>query len=239
MKCCSGRDAVASLAAAAGLAGGAYATMAAFAWLAYGRPASPTPAEADALLTEFIPDYEIVERHHVRVAAPADVVLRAAREQRLLEMPLVRAMVRARELALGAEPDHTPRPEALLAQTLALGWGLLAEVPGREIVVGAVTKPWEAQVTFHALPPETFAAFKAPGYVKIVWTLRADPEGDSASMFRTETRALATDPVARRRFRRYWAAVSPGVWLIRRLSLNPLRKAAESQVRAPGALSPA
>ena len=31
------------------------------------------------------------------------------------------------------------RPKGLLAQTTLLGWGVLAEKPGREIVVGAVT----------------------------------------------------------------------------------------------------
>jgi hypothetical protein len=38
---------------------------------------------------------------------------------------------------------------------------------------------------------------------------------------------MATDAVARSKFRRYWAFVSPGIWLIRRLSLGPLKAAAE------------
>jgi len=46
--------------------------------------------------------------------------------------------------------------------------------------------------------------------LKESWTLRADPVGQTDSMFRTETRALATDPIARATFRRYWAFISPG-----------------------------
>jgi hypothetical protein len=111
--------------------------------------------------------------------------------------------------------------------TEALGWGVLAQVPGREIVMGAVTRPWEADVTFRALPPAEFAAFAEPGFVKIAWTLRADPVGAETSVFRTETRALATDAVARARFRAYWSWASPGIALIRRLSLRPLKRAAE------------
>jgi hypothetical protein len=104
---------------------------------------------------------------------------------------------------------------------------VLAEVPGREVVAGAVTRPWEADVTFRSIPPDAFAAFAEPDYVKIVWTLRADEIGDSASVFRTETRAIATDASARRKFRRYWAIVSPGIALIRWASLGPLRREAE------------
>jgi hypothetical protein len=61
-----------------------------------------------------------------------------------------------------------------VAWAKSLGWGVLAEVPGGEIVMGAVTKPWTANPVFRALPPDAFATFDEPDYVKIVWTLRAD-----------------------------------------------------------------
>ena len=67
--------------------------------------------------------------------------------------------------------------------------------------------------------------------VKIAWTLRADPIGESSSMFRTETRAVATDSTARARFRQYWSLVSPGVSTIRWLSLRPLKHEAERRVQ--------
>jgi hypothetical protein len=54
-------------------------------------------------------------------------------------------------------------------------------------------------------------------------------------MFRTETRAVGTDPAARARFRRYWSLVSPGVFLIRRLSLAPIRAEAERRARRAAA----
>ena len=208
-----------------------YAAYAAVTWLRYGRVANGAdPRERDALLDDFIPTYDIVERHRIRVAAPADITLAAARDQDLLHVPLVRAIFKAREIAMGATPGE-PQPRGLLAATQALGWGVLAEMPGREIVVGAVTKPWEADVTFQALPPADFAAFAQPGFVKIVWTLRADPLDRENSIFRTETRAVATDAEARARFRAYWAFASPGIALIRRLSLRPLKHEAERRAR--------
>jgi hypothetical protein len=48
-------------------------------------------------------------------------------------------------------------------------------------------------------------------------------------MFRSETRAIATDPESRERFRRYWSLVAPGVWLIRRLSAVPMARQAAQQ----------
>jgi hypothetical protein len=196
--------------------------------------ATPTECDRDELLDRFMPAYDVVERHHIRIAAPAAVTFAAAREQDLFRLPIVRAIIRARELLLGATGDDRPRPRGLLAATQALGWGILAEVPDREIVVGAVTRPWEPNVTFLALPPNEFAAFRQPGFVKIAWTLRADPLEAGTSIFRTETRAVATDSTARTRFRRYWTIVSPGIALIRLVSLRPLRRAAERCARTAG-----
>lgn len=214
-------------AALAGSAVAAYAAFVASSWRGFGNPPRPGAEERDELLDRFIPVYDVVERHHIRVAAPAATVLAAACEQDLLQSGLTHAIFRAREVVMGAAPDDRSRPSGLLATTLSLGWGVLAEAPGRQIVVGAVTRPWEANVTFRPLPPEEFAAYSQPGDVKIVWTLRADPLGADDSMFRTETRAVATDSIARARFRKYWAFVSPGIAAIRRLSLRPLKREAE------------
>ena len=219
------------LGAGAGVLAWVYGAYAAVTWLRYGRVPPGIPAERDELLDRFMPTCDVVERHHVRIEAPADAVLAAAREQDLFRLPVVRMVFKARELALGATPNGHPQPRGLLAATLALGWGVLSEVPGREVVVGAVTRPWEANVKFQAVPPGDFTAFSEPGFVKIAWTLRADPIDGGTSVFRTETRAVATDATARRRFRRYWAFASPGIGLIRRLSLQPLKRDAERRSR--------
>ena len=213
--------------AGAVVAAGTYTGWAAASWRRYGHPAAPAAADRDELLDRFMPIYDVVERHRIGVRAPADVTFSAAREQDLLGVPAIRAIFKTRALVLGGAADQRPQPRALLAQMQSLGWGVLAERPSREVVVGAVTRPWEANVTFRALPPGDFAAFDEPGFVKIVWTLRVDPVGDEASVFRTETRAVATDPLARVRFRRYWAFASAGIATIRFLSLRPLKREAE------------
>jgi hypothetical protein len=222
-----GRTAAKWVAIAAGVAGAAYGAYVATAWLRYGRTARGAPDEADALLDRFMPSYEVVERHHVHVRAPAAVTLGAAREADFQDSPVVRWIVRAREVIMGATPDRRQRPRGLLEEVQSIGWGVLATIEDREIVVGAVTRPWEADVRFRALPPEEFASFSEPGYVKIAWTLRADPIDPVNSVFRTETRVMATDPAARAKFRRYWSFVSPGIIIIRWALLGPVKREAE------------
>lgn len=222
------------LAVGLGVAAATYGAYVGITWYRYGDAAARSSEGQDPLLDRFMPTYEVVERHQVRVAAPAAMTLDAARNVDLQQSPLARTIIRAREVLLGAIPDERPRPRGLLAEVQSLGWGVLAEVPEREVVVGAVTKPWEANVTFRALPPEQFAAFNEPGFVKIAWTIRADPIGETQSVFRTETRAVATDPDSRSRFRTYWSFLSPGIIAIRWAVLRPVKEEAERRAREGG-----
>jgi hypothetical protein len=210
-----------------GLAAAGYTCWVANAWSRYGQPRPGRGDEADALLDWCMPVYEVAERHRVTVAAPPDVTLNAAMAADLQASPIVRAIIQAREVALGAYPAPRSRPAGLLAETEALGWRPLAIRPGREIVMGAVTRPWLADVVFEGLPPDEFVRFDRPGYVKIAWTLRADPAGGEGSVFRTETRVMTTDAESRARFRWYWARFSPGIVAIRQLLVWQVRREAE------------
>lgn len=204
-----------------------YGVYAARTWYRYGLAEPANSEERDRLLDQFMPVYDVVERHHVRVKAPAAVALAAACDMDLQESALVRVIIKARELLLGATPVDRLRPRGLLPEMQSLGWGVLADVPECEIVVGAVTKPWEANVTFRSLPPDQFVAFAEPDYVKIAWTLRADSVSATESILRTETRAIATDPQSRTKFRWYWAFLSPGIRVIRWASFGPAKREAE------------
>ena len=209
-----------------------YAIWVTAAWSRFGHPHRPSLIAADPLLDSFIPDYDVVERHHITIAAPPDVVLSTACQLDLNRHPLVRLIVAARQFFLRAEPDPTARPTGLLEYTRSIGWGDLAFVPGREVVLGAITRPWEPNVVFQPLKPDVFRTFNEPGFVKIAWTLRADTRHDGRCDFWTETRAMATDDVSRRRFRWYWARFSAGIALIRRVMLDPLKRMAETRQRA-------
>ena len=69
----------------AGVAEAAYAGYAAVTWLRYGHASTSSPQDEDVLLDRFMPAYDIAERHHIRVAAPAATTLNAACETDLLQ----------------------------------------------------------------------------------------------------------------------------------------------------------
>lgn len=213
-----------------GVLGIGYLSLAATAWARFGRPRAALPDEADALLDRFMPLYEVVERHHIRVNAPAAVTLAAAKNATLNESLLVRGIFKARELALGARPAEATSNAGLLEQMQRIGWRVLAEIPDREVVVGAVTQPWMPNVVFRGIDDAEFRTFNEPFNVKIAWTLRVDPIDDTSCVFRTETRVVTTDADARGRFRWYWARFSPGIALIRRAMVQAVKAHAENSV---------
>jgi hypothetical protein len=210
-----------------------YGVYVAVTWIRYGHAAPAARAgESDPLLDRFMPDYEVVDRHQVRVAAPVEITFATASEMDLNESVIVRGIFKSRQLILrGTQPEPWQGPRSFVAQAKAWGWGVLADVPDRETIMGAVTQPWVANVVFRTLPPDDFAAFHEPGYVKIVWTMRADPISPTESVFRTETRVATNDPVAHCKFRRYWSVFSPGIVLIRHVSLRLVKEGAERRVR--------
>jgi hypothetical protein len=219
------------LALAAGAAAAGYAALVVLNRARYGEPRAGDATPGDSLLDQFIPQPEVVEHHEIEIDAPAEIVLATAKAFELLNSPVVRAIIRARELVMGGEPDTRPHPDKLLEQMQSIGWVVLAEQAGRELVMGAVTQPWLAAPVFRSISPDKFLSFDEPGFVKIVWTLRADPIDDGRSTFTTETRVCTTDAEARARFRTYWSFVAPGVQLIRVAMLSPLKRAAEREYR--------
>lgn len=210
--------------ASAGFAG--WLTYAAASWIAFGK--AGVDRRSDSLADPFMPVYDVVERHEVQVAAPAGITFEAARNLRLGQSPTIRAIFRARELLLRSPRTHNSADDKpLIEEMLELGWGVLEETPGRAVVMGSVTQPWQANVTFRAVDPNDFAAFAEPGFVRIVWTIEVFPLTTATSLFRTVTRAKATDAHARKLFRLYWAFLSPGIWLIRVEALRIVRDRAE------------
>ena len=214
----------------AGLAGASYAAYVASTWLRFGRPRKG----ADPLLDRLMPTYDVIERHELAIAVPADITFAAARDVELDGSRIIRAIFRARELILRSQPESAALPKPLVEAMTSIGWRILAEDPGRELVFGAVTKPWESDPTFRPLSAEEFTAFAEPDHVKIAWTLRVEPTADGGSVFHSETRAVATDGAARRKFRLYWSFLSPGIIIIRHAMLPGVKAAAERRWRLEG-----
>jgi hypothetical protein len=82
-------------------------------------------------------------------------------------------------------------------------------------------------VRFEPIAAERFATWAEPGQVKIAWTLEAEALGPARTRFAHETRAVATDAEARRRFLRYWRWARFGIVAVRLLWLPAVRRAAQ------------
>lgn len=175
----------------------------------------------------YLPEFDVRDYHARSVAADAESAFSALRNLDIRRSRVVRTLFAVRTLPerfrRGASPAP-PAPRSFLEDVLRVGWRILEEAPGRELVLGAVTRPWAAVVTFRGLSPSEFAAFAEPGFTKIVWNLAVAPEGPGHSRVSIETRVLATDPASRRRFRRYWILVGLGIRWIRRASLKLLER---------------
>jgi hypothetical protein len=164
-------------------------------------------------LDRVLPEWDFRERHTIRVEAPPDAVFGAVRSVTLAEMGMFRILARLRGIRVPAN-----RP---VVEVAGAAWKVLADVQGRELVLGALGQPW--RLRGGDTPWRIFAAFDRPGYVKMAISWRLE-----GTLLSTETRVLATDPAVRRKFRRYWLAIRPFSGLIRRVWLRAIKRRAES-----------
>jgi hypothetical protein len=156
-------------------------------------------------LDEFMPEYEFSERHRIAIAAPADRIDRAFRDVTLADMPVVRGLMWLR----GIRGPRAERP--FLAQMVTAG-ELLEDVPGGGLIFRLRGRFWSLR-----------------------YREREGPEADAVADFRvepgglsTETRVHVEDPVARRKFARYWRVIRPFSGLIRILLLRAAKRRAEA-----------
>ena len=190
----------------------------------------PLPAEP-LLIDQFMPTYDLAVVHARVFRAPPERCFETVVDFDLFQLRAFRVLIGARGLpqrladTLRRRADQTrapTRPRFRLRDLPSMGWMLLGERPGRELVFGQVGKPWKPT---GGLPSEPvtraqFAAFDQPGFAKLVESTRVDPYGERSSIVITETRVRCTDPDSRRRFRRYWLVVGPCSHLLRKLSLR-------------------
>jgi hypothetical protein len=191
---------------------------------------------APVIIDRFLPGYEWNEVHSVEIAAPPAAVLDALRRVTADEIPLLGVLFAMRRLPgrLLGRPARTAAGEAargdrgpLLEDILRSGFVLLEE-GGREVVVGIVGRFWQARPDNAEVGgAAAFLSFVEPGWAKAAMNFSVAESGGGTRLT-TETRIVATDARARRRFGAYWLVVRPGSGLIRRMWLRAVKKRAES-----------
>ncbi len=181
--------------------------------------------EVANLLDRYLPEFDVRDRHEGVVRADRERAYAALRRLDLERSPVVRALFFVRTLPERLRGGVRRRAHrAFLDSALAQGWVVLDEDPGRQLVMGAVTKPWEPVVRFRGMPGPEFASFAEPGFAKIAWSIAAEEEGPARTRLSIETRVRTTDPASRRKFRLYWLVFGLGIRLIRVAGLAEVRR---------------
>jgi hypothetical protein len=192
-------------------------------------------------IDQYLPGFDVTEVQQVQVDAQPEAAYAAIRRTDLRD-PIIDALFALRELPnrfarklRGDPPPPTPTSFTVDAvATPEMGWVLLGEEPGVEIVVGAVGRFWRRDYGGRTVPAEMFVHFNEPGYAKIAIGLSVIPVGLGGSILRYEARTATTDDVARAHFRRYWRVIQPGVAIVMRRALARIKAEAE---RRPPALA--
>jgi hypothetical protein len=187
--------------------------------------ASPTRTR---IIDEFLPKYHFNEFHSTRIHAPPESVYAAVRGVTAREIRLFRILTWIRSPHIGKARESIlapPADDAVLDVALRSGFQLLGDAPPQEVVVGTILgrAPYGGQIP----SPEGFKNFNRPGHAKAVMNFRVTPEANGWVALTTETRVLATNERAKRRFGRYWRVIYPGSALIRVMWLKAIKARAE------------
>jgi hypothetical protein len=201
-------------------------------------------ADSQLLVDQFLPTYDVAVVHADVFRAPPAQCYLVASELDLFQTPLIRTLIGIRGLPQRVASTlrgrgttttfEASRRTFRFRDMVDLGWILLGESPGVEMVLGQVSRPWKgvAAATDAPTTPEQFTSFDEPGFAKVATSLRIDPYGNDSSILTMETRVAITDDTSRRRFRRYWLVIGPFSSLIRQMALRLL--ATELRRTAPG-----
>ena len=197
----------------------------------------PTPTGSQ-LLDRYIRNYEHGNRTSIDIAAPPTVAWAALFQVDLSDCRTTRALSALRTFPgrlarRGVYSSNTSVDAAIevpLLESMSRDRFItLDEVPDEEIILGVIGQFWkpvggiDAPVTDAA----EFLAFDTPGYIKVAINFRVDATPGGCTVT-TETRCVATDRGAARRFRIYWALIGWGSKLIRRDILAAARHRAET-----------
>lgn len=187
-------------------------------------------------LAKLLPSFDFSERHERLVSAPQARVYTAARELRVEQVPLLRFLMAVRWLpaiVTGSRRLLSPGTTAVDEAQLKLGFKLAWEEEGRGYAFVGIGRYWRLDSGIRSISDaEEFLSFSEGGFAKVAVGVVVEAEGSGASRVVTETRILATDAAARRRFGAYWRIIRPGSAAIRRALLRAIATAAE---RDPGA----
>ena len=182
------------------------------------------------LIDEFLPVYDVVERHQIDINAPVERVYPAVRTFDLSDSRVIRWLFLLRGLPnlLRSRNRRIERPNLTLDGLLKAWFILLGERPQQELLLGTVGRFWKPiGDSPQRLDVEGFRNFERPGYAKAAWSFWLSHPADGITRLAAETRVYCLDSASRRRFRLYWLFVGPFSGLTRKILLRGIKRKAE------------
>lgn len=178
------------------------------------------------LIDSFAPNPDAVETHRIHINASPDAVYRALWTADLGSSLAIKFLLALRSApAFVLNPRKPlPRDRTITLPTLIdAGFGVLAEQPGKEIVLGVSGRFWRPTGNLSPFNRPDFDAPVPRGLARAVWNFHVEGV-DTQTTLSTETRIICGDRRSRRKFLAYWFFVRPFSGLIRRIMLRAVRR---------------
>jgi len=183
-----------------------------------------------SLIDDAAPHPDAAEFHEIKVHASPDVVYRALWTTDLRASPIVKSLLALRSLpaVVMGRKTSAATSAVTLRRIIDRGFGLLAEEPGREILLGVAGRFWRPTGNVEPFDRDSFSRPVPPGMARGLWNFKVVAAGDRETILSTETRVTCGDPASRRRFRLYWLVIRPFSGLVRIIMLRAIRDAAQA-----------
>lgn len=171
------------------------------------------------LIDDFLPGYDVRERHRTRVHASLDEVYAAVRHLDISQAKLTQWLFRLRGIPVSSS--------FTLEDFLKMRFILLGTKPNEELLLGLVGRFWTPTGKLRRLDVEGYRSFNEQGYAKAAWNFTLSQQPDNSIQLETETRVYCMDDRSRRQFRLYWMVIGAFSGLIRREVLQAVKQKAE------------
>jgi hypothetical protein len=188
------------------------------------------------LIDEFAPSFHFREVHTTTVNATPDRIDRAIREVSAGEIGLFSTFTWIRRFGQSGPESimNAPAQQPILDVATRTGFLLLGDRPVQEIVIGTIVVAPPGTVRPQSFTAADFKQLTQPGFALAAMNFRIEPVSAATSTLITETRVLATDRVALRRFTPYWRIIFPGSAILRITWLRAIKSRAELAHRSLG-----
>lgn len=201
--------------------------------------------DSSSTIERLMPEYRLRQIDRVRVRLSPTEAWPIVRGFDIYELPISRFLFNLRilperllQLIKGQNPKTAEHSRIDDFAGPGKGFQILAEIPGKEITIGAIGKFWQPSIDFANFNRKSFSTFQEDGYGKLAWTLRLDPDSQGGSWLTWELRVTATDDRSWRKFSRYWFVIGKFSHFLRKTALKhfqeKLGSVGEENLKLPG-----